>query len=183
MTDDPSPIDQLLVVVHAVQHGRRAPAAALRWFVAAIDLWMTGEAATLDDAFGLRPEPGQRRASTRARQVQRDDALRAAASMSAATTPTGQAKHAATSLGRYASTTWLRTRDADSCPHKAGSLKASLWTALKAGDGRPVGERRIQQILETSYGCSFRTEPANQSTDGDLDDQDRRRNRRAHSST
>lgn len=66
------------------ERGRLSP--AIRdWLATAYDRWLCGQ--PLDRALGLTPPPGQRKPSTKIKEQQRNDALRAAWQLAPGPTP------------------------------------------------------------------------------------------------
>jgi hypothetical protein len=98
--------------------------------------------------------PGQRSASTRAAQEQRDRLIRSTVAQFFPTLPDAiAAEQLAERLGRYRSGgDWRRDRAADKISY-GETLRGCCWAILRAID-RPLSARRIREILATSYPIS-----------------------------
>lgn len=112
----------------------------------AVQRVLDGEAEGLDDAFGLRPGPGERHWRKVAALHRRDDLIRKAAAEHFVGLPHREAaERIASELGRYrASRDWRRDRAATACP--LTGIKAKWWQILKLLD-RDLGPSRIRQVL------------------------------------
>lgn len=115
------------------------------------EAYLDGRAASLDEAFAVKPAAGERTWRTQTALVTRDELICAAAAQFFPTiTPLAQAEKLAEALRRYHSAAWLRERELDECdPRHAGKLPEVLWRILKAHE-HPVGCRRIRFILAAS---------------------------------
>ncbi len=101
---------------------------------------------TLDEAMGVRLDPGENHPGTSLAIAKRDAALRAAA-MHLGGTSTENAKKLADMFARYEAGPWQRERTLDLCP-RPGRIEGHFWAALKAYT-RAIGQRQIQKILAT----------------------------------
>ncbi len=103
---------------------------------------------TLDQAFGVQLDRGERHPGTSDALTRRDDALRAAGAKLGADGST--ARILGELLARYERTAWRHDCTAEACPPKwIGQINADLWAALKANP-RVVGESQIRKILAQS---------------------------------
>ncbi len=111
-------------------------AAALRAVIAG------GGTISLDEAFGVTPQPGQRRWVTEARLARRDHFLRKAAAAAGAKAP-----ELAKMVAAYASRAWPRDRQAP--PSYEEPARAYLYRAFAEVDGRvPASTKQLRRILK-----------------------------------
>jgi hypothetical protein len=131
----PDPVGSLLRIAEAARDGRALDAADAAMLAGAVHRWAAGDAVTLDDALGLRVDPGQRRPATRLRLAKRDQLLsEAAATFYADLSSSAQASSLAKDLARYAASAWRHDRSQQRCPYPAGTLHCLLWgCAVKGG--------------------------------------------------
>src|SRR5262249_53583007 len=90
-----------------------------------------------------------RRGHSRVREAlyqRRNAALVSAAAPWRGLSPPDPAQLLSSALERYAAAAWPRERHLADCPHPEGSVRAHLWTALRAFDRVP-GRRQLQRIL------------------------------------
>lgn len=115
-----------------------------------------GGEASLDEAFGLKPGPGQRSAQTTAILAERDHHLRAAAAeFYPGLPPAHQARELHARWTHYRASGWHHERALDAAPlFRAGTLQARLWAVLRLRDFVP-SERTLRAVLATSSGCSL----------------------------
>lgn len=105
---------------------------------------------TLDQAFGVSLDGGERHPGTVGALDKRDAALCSAAEKLGSDC----VGRLAQMLQRYASgRAWREERQLLVCPaHYHGQVEGDLWAALKAHD-RVIGERQIRNILERQRNC------------------------------
>jgi len=116
-----------------------------------LDRFFDGEA-DLEEAFGLKPGPGQRSARTAAILAERDRLLReAAAEFFPALSKAGQARELHARWTRYRSSGWKRGEDVlDVVPAwREGTLEAHFWALLRLSDFIPA-ERTLRDALAAS---------------------------------
>ena len=113
---------------------------------------LAGDRDSLDEVFGIRPGPGQRRPSTLARLAARNALYRQAArEFFPDLTPTRQAREIHRAFSRYEASAWRRDKGVHvTCPERLiGTPQALVWEILNLID-RVQSERHIRQILATS---------------------------------
>ena len=148
--------ETLLRLVAHLRDGTDLPADDRRHIALAVETWLTGNATTLDAAFHVQPQPGQRSLPTQFARQRRDDLIRqAAARFAQGDTPAAQARWLAERWRRYAGTAWSRERHLDAPPaHRAGTVEALFWQAMKVADV-VLRERTVRQILAASTPYSL----------------------------
>ena len=116
-----------------------------------LDAYLTGDVENLDVALALKPDPGQRRPTTRERLVERDALLVAAATRFwPSRNPSEQARELHRAMSRYEAAGWRREQHRATCPEmRAGTVEAVAFEYLAAGNG-VISTRRIRSILATS---------------------------------
>ena len=136
---------------HAADVLRRQNDADAHAVADGINAYLTGDASSLDDALGLRPEPGQRKAPTLARIAERDELLqRAAAEFYPGKRVSEQARALHRAITRYAASAWRHERSHIACPaHRAGTVQGVAWEILTL-DEDPPGARQLRRILAMS---------------------------------
>ena len=141
----------LLRLVAHLRDGAPLPADDREHVTAGIDEWLAGNAATLDAALHVQPQPGQRRVPTVYARTRRDALVRDAAQRFAeGRTDAAKARWVAERWRRYASGAWPRERALSAPPaHRAGTVEALLFEAMRIADAT-LGERTIRGILASS---------------------------------
>lgn len=120
-------------------------------FAAALERYLAGDHATLDEALELRPAPGQRSLQTQAALARRDEFLRRLASDHfPALSANAAAKAMHRTWSRYAASAWPRERVSPALPvHRINSPEFGFWQIMRMQD-RVLSERTIRSILATS---------------------------------
>ena len=123
-----------------------------RWFVHALEAVLDGRQASLDQALGLKPGPGQRSLKTRC-QLQERDALyrRAWRRFYADLKPAPAARELHRVFRRYEASAWIRDRGGSvNCPERLiGKPQALAWETLSR-ENPTLSADRIRKILVTS---------------------------------
>ena len=116
-----------------------------------IRAYLSGAAASLDEALELKTEAGHRRPSTMARIAERDALLRRAANQFFPGPNTShQARELHTAISRYAASSWPRERERVTCPdRRTGTIQGAAWEILSLDD-HVLSFERIRKILVTS---------------------------------
>ena len=122
------------------------------WLADGITSVLSGDRASLDDALGLRPGPGQRSLKTQ-RQIQERDALyrQAAREFFPNLSKARQAYELHRRFSRYETTSWRRDKGAHvTCPERLiGTLQALAWESLSS-ENPVLSPERIRKILVSS---------------------------------
>ena len=142
-------IDNLREITRRCLAGEPLPPTLSNWLGESLDQFLSRQQRTIDDALGLHwPRGGIPWWMEEAMRL-RDAALRELArrfypelSISA------QAREIHRLALRYASSAWLRERNAEAPPaaHEGTPLEW-LWAAFKAGAAMPIGERQLRHVL------------------------------------
>jgi hypothetical protein len=150
MASKTAPIDSLRHVV-AVLARQNDPDSH---FVAeGILAYLSGAVASLDEALGVKPEPGQRKPITLAMIAARNESLRETAAREfPGIAVSRQAHKMHTEMSRYAASAWKQDRHEKQIPERlAGTAQAVAWQMLTDED-RLISERQIRKILSPSHG-------------------------------
>lgn len=144
-------IRALLALLTHLRDGTDLPADDRRHIALAVETWLHGDAATLDAALGVQPQPGQRRVPTVYARHRRDALIcEAATRFAPGDTPAAQARWLAERWRRYAGTAWPRERHLDAPPpHREGTVEAVLHEAMRIADAT-LSARTIRLILASS---------------------------------
>lgn len=120
-------------------------AVALIYALAAQD---AGDEVPLKVLFGLKRQPGQRKPSTVAAQLARDDLLRQAAAIYfAGRGPTTAARLLRERWRRYADIAWSREGECEECPGRhVGRLEEFLWQVMRL-DERVLSVEWLRRVL------------------------------------
>ncbi len=142
----PAAIVRLRALRGALRGGAGLDLDDAEWLARGISAFLSGEAASLDMAFGLQPGAGERTWRTREAVERRNRILMYAARDFFGDQP-NPAGALAAALCRYATTSWLRDRTFDRCPDRYQDVpQGYFWHALKAHP-HPPGERMLRAIL------------------------------------
>jgi len=119
------------------------------WLGAAIDGYLTRQFRTLEEALGLIFPRGGIPWWREEAMRKRDAALRALAdSFLGDLAPCVQARQIWTLAQRYAASSWRFDQDNGDMPaNYEGTVKQSLWQAVKSGAPMPIGERQLRNVL------------------------------------
>lgn len=141
----------LLALAAHLRDDAPLPDAARNHVAAGIDAWLHGDAATLDAALHIQPQPGQRRVATTFARHRRDALVRDAATRFApGESDAARARWIAERWRRYAGTAWPRERHLSAPPaHRAGTVEALFHQAMRIADAT-LGERTVRGILAAS---------------------------------
>ena len=113
---------------------------------ACIDRYFEGRC-SLDEAFGLQLDCGERHPGTSRSTARRDAALRAAGAKLSGGVSCSVSGQLADLLKRYEQTGWIRDQRESVCPAHLTGIEVDLWAALRAWP-RVIGERQIRNILD-----------------------------------
>lgn len=134
----------------AAQYLRSSPDAGVRMVGAEFDKWIEGDGPEhLEQSFGLGL-PGPRSISTARNNAERIELINQAAhEFFQHHSEAAQAEAIRFELDKYRSTAWIRDRETDKCPARAGTLRGILWQILKLRDWS-LSARQIRRFLATS---------------------------------
>jgi hypothetical protein len=145
-------LDALAALARAAMALEAVDDPALQHVAGAFGQYLAGQADTLDAAMGLpRRRPGERSWRTKAVIDRRNELLREIADRYYSDRcPAAQAQEIATDLSRYASSAWVREREAETCPSRHhGSVREMFWRMLMLRD-HVLSERTIRSVLAVS---------------------------------
>ncbi|HYC13790.1 MAG TPA: hypothetical protein VEC75_06050 [Stellaceae bacterium] len=142
-------IQKLRDIARHCRYGEALPAELSAWLSQSLSRFLTHERPTTDEAFGLERARGGLPWWKEEAMRKRDKALRDLAQLVCPTlSAAAQARRIRSLAVRYASTAWLREREAEAPPPASqGTLRERLWTAFKSGAPMPIGERQLRHVL------------------------------------
>src|SRR5579872_1887852 len=149
-----SSIQQLHEIAQRCLRGMPLDDGLARWLGTSHDQFLKHRARTIEDAMGLRFARGGVPWWMEEAIRKRDAALRELARRFYSGLPASvQAREIQRLAVRYASSVWLRERDAVAPPpaHEGTRLQW-LWAAFKAGAAMPLGERQLRHVLGACAG-------------------------------
>ena len=142
-------IERLRKISHHCLTGDRLSGSDAHWLGQRLDSFLSLEAKSLDDAFGLKfargGVPWWREEAMRVR----DAALRELAERFLSEhCKTAMARHVYQLSLRYAGSAWRFDRDRHEMPsHYADTPREFLWRAFKSAAPMPIGERHLRTLL------------------------------------
>ena len=150
-----SPVAALRSLAKHLHSGAPLPDADREFLAEGIGRFLTGEE-ELDCALGLKAEPGQRSARTRAAIAERDRLVaEAAVEFFPDQPPAAQARGLHQRWSRYAVSGWRRERALSAPPPmRRGKIEERLWQVMKVRD-LVLTERSVRAILAASYPYSL----------------------------
>lgn len=142
-------VDNLLLLVQAMQEGRPAPAAVAEWVIRGVGAHLERGIA-LETSLGLGGgSAGRRRARTRWQQSARNAHLRRAHSLREGATPWMRSVALEREITRFLGILWPHWRDLDAPPDGASKLRRCLWHARRLGN-LPGTARALHAICRVS---------------------------------
>jgi hypothetical protein len=142
-------IQQLHEIAERCLSGMPLDDTMARWLGTSLDRFLKHRARTIEDAMGLRFPRGGVPWWMEEAIRKRDAALRELSRRFYSELPiAAQAREIHRLAIRYASSAWLREREAIMLPagHEGTRLQW-LWAAFKAGAAMPLGERQLRHVL------------------------------------
>lgn len=144
-----TPVDRLREIARRCLNGEPLDIDHSQWLGDALESYLGKDAASLEEALGLRygrgGVPWWREAALR----ERDQALRDMAQhcFDADIGPCCRSQLMAEMAQRYAATAWRIDRRLDTMPdHYRGTAREYLWRAFRSGAAMPLGERQIRNV-------------------------------------
>lgn len=144
-----TPVERLREIARLCLNGEPLDIDLSQWLGDALESYLEREAASLDEALGLRYGRGGVSCWREAALRRRDAALRELAQTCFAddVSPCCRSKKIAEMAQRYAATAWRTDRVRSAMPdHYQGNEKEFLWRAFRSGALMPLGERQIRNI-------------------------------------
>jgi len=142
-------IDNLREIARRCLAGESLPPDLSSWLGESLKQFLSHQRRTIDDALGLHwPRGGIPWWMEEAMRL-RDAALRELARrFYSELSISAQAREIHHLALRFASSAWLRDRDAEAPPAAyEGTPLQWLWAAFKAGAAMPIGERQLRHVL------------------------------------
>lgn len=142
-------ISNLRLVAKCCREGRRLEGELASWLAQGLESYLNHQAASLQEALGLRVPKGGvpwwREEAIR----RRDAALRQLANLYlSGLSATGKAREIERLARRYAASAWRFDAVREEMPREyAGKMQQWIWVAFKSGAPMPLGQRQLRQIL------------------------------------
>lgn len=144
-----TPAERLREIARRCLNGEPLDVDLSHWLGDALGSYLAKDAASLEEALGLRYGRGGVPWWREAELRERDEALRAMAKTCFRETvsPCCRSQMMAELAQRYAATAWRTDRIRTVMPpHYAGTSREFLWRAFRSGAAMPLGERQIRNI-------------------------------------
>lgn len=142
-------IERLREISAQCLSGGTLDAGHARWLGERLDSFLSCRHRSIEEAFGLRFAQGGVPWWKEERIRRRDACLRSLAATYPTDLPLGaMVRDIRTMSVRYAASAWRLERERAEMPAAhAGTARAHLWRAFKAGAPMPLGERQLRNIL------------------------------------